>query len=61
MVPGKADLHRLALTALAPAGDVLGTDALAAAAARTYADLVRVSTPLVGHAGVEALMSRAVY
>lgn len=61
-VPGKADLHQLALAALAgPAGDVLCTDALAAAAARTYADLVRVSAPLIGHVGVAALTGRAVY
>lgn len=62
MVRGKAELHRLALTALAgPAGEALGTDTLGAAAARTYADLVRVSAPLIGHAGMAALTGRAVY
>lgn len=62
MVHGKAELHQLALTALAgPAGEALGTDALAAAVARTYADLVRVSAPLIGHAGVAALTGRAVH
>ncbi|MDP2321249.1 MAG: hypothetical protein Q8O42_18145 [Acidobacteriota bacterium] len=61
-VTGKADLHQVALAALAgPTGEVLGPDALAAAAARTYADLVRVSAPLIGHAGVSALTGRAVH
>lgn len=62
MVPGMAELRQVALAALAgPAGGVLGADALAAAAARTYADLVRVSAPLIGHAGVAALTDRAVH
>jgi len=61
-VPGKAELHQFALTALAgPTGEALGTDGLATAAARAYADLVRVSAPLIGHAGVAALTSRAVH
>ena len=61
VVPGQGELHRFALTALAgPAGDALGTDA-PVAAARTYADLVRVSAPLIGHIGVAALTRRAVH
>jgi hypothetical protein len=61
-VPGQGELQRFALAALAgPAGEPLGTDALAAATARTYADLVRVSAPLIGHAGLAALMGRAVH
>lgn len=62
MVGGKAELHRFAWTVLAgPGGEALGADALAAAAARTYADLVRVSAPLIGHVGVAALTGRAVH
>ena len=34
---------------------------LAAAALRTYDELVRVAAPLIGQGGVEALMSRAVH
>lgn len=60
MVPGKAELHQLALAALAgPAGEAPGADALVVAAARAYGDLVRVSAPLIGHVGVAALTGRA--
>lgn len=62
MVPGKAELHELALAVLArPQGEALGADALAATATRAYADLVHVSAPLIGHVGVAALTGRALH
>lgn len=52
MVHGKAELHQFALTALAgPAGEALGTDALAGVAALTgrAVHLARRERPLLGH------------
>lgn len=54
--------RKIALKVLAQhAGPVAGTDALAAAARRAYEDLARVSVPLIGQAGVEALTGRALH
>jgi hypothetical protein len=43
------------------AGPSASATVLAAAALRTYNELVRVAAPLIGQGGVEALMSRAVH
>jgi hypothetical protein len=43
------------------AGPSANAAALAAAAERTYRDLGRVAAPLIGQAGIEALMRRAVH
>jgi hypothetical protein len=43
------------------AGPSADAAALAAAALRTYEEFARVAAPLIGQAGVEALMSRAVH
>jgi hypothetical protein len=43
------------------AGPSANATVLAAAALRTYDELVRVAAPLIGQGGVEALMSRAVH
>src|SRR6185436_11330102 len=60
--PGHAPLRALALKVLAPhAAPGAGTEALAAAARRAYDDLARVSTPLIGQVGVDALTDRALY
>ena len=58
---GNAALRQLALKVLAQhAGSAAGAEALAAAARRAYDDLARVSAPLIGHVGVDALTGRAV-
>jgi len=58
---GNAELRQLALKVLAQhAGSAAGAEALAAAARRAYDDLARVSAPLIGHVGVDALTGRAV-
>ena len=55
-----AALRQLALEVLTQrAGSARGGEALAAAARSTYDDLVRVCSPLIGQAGVEALTARA--
>jgi len=55
-------LRRLALKVLAQhAGSAADAKALAAAARRAYADLARVSAPLIGQVGVEALTGRALH
>jgi hypothetical protein len=55
-------LRQLALKALAQrAGSAADVGALAAAAQRAYDDLARVSAPLIGHVGVDALTGRALY
>jgi len=60
--PGHAPLHALALKVLAPhAAPGAGAEALAAAARRAYDDLARVSAPLIGQAGVDALFGRALH
>ena len=57
---GNAALRQLALRVLAQhAGPAPGAEALAAAAYRAYDDLARVSAPLIGQVGVDALTGRA--
>jgi hypothetical protein len=59
---GDAALRQLALRVLAQhAGPAAGAEAFAAAAGRAYDDLARVSTPLIGQVGVDALTRRAVH
>jgi hypothetical protein len=59
---GNAALRQLALKTLAQhAGPAAGAEALAAAARRAYDDLARVSTPLIGLVGVDALTGRALH
>ena len=60
--PGNAALRQLALKVLAQhAGSAAGAEAVAAAARRAYDDLARVSAPLIGQVGVDALTGRAVH
>jgi hypothetical protein len=57
-----AALRQLALRVLAQhAGSAPGAQALAAAARRAYDDLARVSAPLIGQVGVDALTGRALH
>jgi hypothetical protein len=57
-----AALRQLALKLLAQrAGSTADAEALAAAARRAYDDLARVSAPLIGQVGVEALAGRALH
>ena len=59
---GNAELRQLALKVLAQhAGSGAGAGALAAAAHRAYDDLARVSAPLIGQVGVDALTGRALH
>jgi hypothetical protein len=59
---GHAALRHLALKVLAQhAGPAADAEALAAAARRAYDDLARVSSPLIGPIGVEALTGRALH
>ncbi|MDQ3155992.1 MAG: hypothetical protein M3Q98_04615 [Actinomycetota bacterium] len=59
---GNAALRTLALKVLAQhAGSAAGSKALAAAARRAYDDLARVSAPLIGQVGVDALAGRATH
>jgi hypothetical protein len=59
---GNAALRQLALKVLAQhAGPAAGAEALAAAAHRAYEDLARVSAPLIGQVGVDALTGRALH
>jgi hypothetical protein len=59
---GNAALRQLALKTLAQhAGPAAGAEALAAAARRAYDDLARVSAPLIGQVGVDALTGRALH
>ena len=58
---GHAELTQLALTVLAQYGSATGADALAAAVRRAYDDLARVSAPLIGQVGVDALTGRALH
>jgi len=59
---GPAALRQIALKVLAQhAGLATGAEALAAAARRAYDDLARVSAPLIGQVGVDALTGRAVH
>jgi hypothetical protein len=55
-------LQQLALKALAlRAGSAASAEALAAAAQRAYDDLARVSAPLIGQVGIDALTGRTLY
>ena len=57
-----AALRQLALKVLAQrAGPAAGAETLAAAVQRTYDDLARVSAPLIGQVGVDALTGRALH
>ena len=59
---GHAALRQLALTVMAQhAGPAAGAEDLLAAAHRAYDDLARVSAPLIGQVGVDALTGRAVH
>lgn len=59
---GNAALRQLALKVMAQhAGPAAGAEALLAAARRAYDDLARVSAPLIGHVGVDALTGRALH
>jgi hypothetical protein len=59
---GNAALRQLALNVLARhAGPTADAEALATATRRAYEDLARVSSPLIGQAGVDALAGRAVH
>ena len=59
---GRAALRQLALKVLEQhAGRAADTEALAAAARRAYDDLARVSAPLIGQVGVDALTGRALH
>ena len=59
---GNAALRQLALKVMTQhAGPAAGAEDLLAAAHRAYDDLARVSAPLIGHVGVEALTGRAVH
>ena len=55
-------LRQLALKVVTQhAGRAAGAEALAAAAHRAYDDLARVSAPLIGQVGVDALTGRALH
>ena len=57
-----AALRQLALKVLAQrVGSDAGVEALSAAAQRAYDDLARVSAPLIGQVGVDALTGRTLY
>jgi hypothetical protein len=59
---GKAAVKQLALKVLANyGGSGKGARAVAAAAQRAHEDLVRVSAPLIGQGGIDALTRRTVY
>jgi hypothetical protein len=59
---GNAALRQLALKVLAQhAGSAADAEAVAAAARRAYDDLARVSAPLIGQVGVDALAGRALH
>lgn len=56
------ELRQLAVKALARrTGPAAGAAAIAAAAQRAYDDLARVSSPLIGQVGVDALTGRTLY
>jgi len=62
MALGHAAQRELALKVLAQhAGAAAGAEAIAAAARRAYDDLARVSAPLIGEGGFEALAGRALH
>src|SRR5687767_768929 len=60
--PGHKAHRELALKVMAHhAGPAAGAQAIAAAASRAYDDLARVSAPLIGQGGFEALTGRALH
>jgi len=60
--PGNPALRQLAVRALeSRLGSAEGPEALAAAARQAYDDLARVSAPLIGQIGVDALTGRALH
>ena len=60
--PENAELRRLVLKVLARRSQAhSGPEALAAAAQGAYDDLARVSAPLIGQGGVNALTDRALH
>ena len=60
--PGNPALRQLALRALAERKEATaGAGAVAAAAKRAYEDLTRVSAPLIGDVGINALTGRTLY
>jgi hypothetical protein len=62
MALGHAAQRELALKVVAQhAGAAAGAEAIAAAARRAYDDLARVSAPLIGEGGFEALTARALH
>jgi hypothetical protein len=62
MALGHAAQRELALKVLAQhAGAAAGAEAIAAAARRAYDDLARVSAPLIGEGGFQALTARALH
>src|SRR6185295_1819114 len=57
---GNEPMRRVAKKVLTQyAGPAAGAEAVAAAARRAYDDIARVSAPLIGQVGVDALTSRA--
>jgi len=62
MALGHAAQRALALKVVAQyAGPAVGAEAIAAAARRAHDDLARVSAPLIGQGGFEALTGRALH
>jgi hypothetical protein len=62
MLFGPAAQRELALKVMAHhTGPAAGAEAIAAAARRAYDDLARVSAPLIGQGGFEALTDRALH
>lgn len=60
--PAKAALREVARKALSQrAGPAAGVEAVIAGAQLAYDDLSRVSAPLIGHVGMDALTGRAVH
>jgi hypothetical protein len=60
--PASAALRPLTLKVLEQrAGADAGADAIASAVRRSYDDLTRVSIPLIGKVGLEALTGRAIH
>ena len=60
--PEDLALRQLAVKALARrAGSATGAAATAAAAQRAYEDLTRVSAPLIGQVGIDAMTGRTLY
>ncbi len=59
MALGNPELRTIALKALAQRAEPgTGVAAIATAAQRTYDDLARPTSPLIGQVGIDALMGR---